>query len=51
MSSIAAWVFSASDDVSLLTRAYLPELLVVTLFVLLSFGIRRVFTRERRSSR
>jgi hypothetical protein len=51
VSAIAAWVSSASEDVSLLTRAYLPELLVVTLFVLLSFGIRRVFTRERRSSR
>ena len=51
MTTIAAWVSSASQDVSLVTGAYLPELLVVTLFVLLSFGIRRVFTRERRSSR
>jgi hypothetical protein len=48
---IAAWVSSASEDVSLLTRAYLPELLVVTLVVLISLGIRRVFSRERRPSR
>jgi hypothetical protein len=51
VSTLFAWVSSASEDVSLLTRAYLPELLVVTLFVLLSYGIRRVFARERRSSR
>ena len=51
MSTLFAWVSSASEDVSLLTRAYLPELLVVTLFVLLLYGIRRVFARERRSSR
>jgi hypothetical protein len=51
VSTLFGWVSSASEDVSLLTRAYLPELLVVTLFVLLSFGIRRVFTSERRSSR
>jgi hypothetical protein len=43
---IAAWVSSASEDVSLLTRAYLPELLVITVFVFVSWAIRRVFSRE-----
>ena len=48
---LAAWVSSASEDVSLLTNAYLPELLVITVFVLLTWAIRRVFARERRPSR
>lgn len=51
MGVLSAWVSSASEDVSLLTRAFLPELLLVTVLVVLTFAVKWVFERDRRSSR
>lgn len=51
MGALSAWVASASEDVSLLTGAYLPEFLLVTLLVLLAWTIKRLLTRDRRPSR
>lgn len=48
---LSAWVSSASEDMSLLTGAYLPEFLLVTVLVLIAFAIRRLFARDRRPSR
>lgn len=48
---LSAWVSSASEDVSLFTGAYLPELLLVTLVVLVTWTIRSLLARDRRSSR
>jgi hypothetical protein len=48
---LSAWVSSATEDVSLLTNAYLPELLLVTLVVFVSLAARVVVSRVRHSSR
>jgi hypothetical protein len=46
----AAWVASIGEDVRLLTSAFLPELLLVTLLLVVSWGIRRGFRRDARST-
>lgn len=51
MGSIAAWMSSASEDVSLLARTYLPELLVIALILVISWVARMLFHRERPHSR
>jgi hypothetical protein len=51
VSVLAAWVSSASEDVRLLTNAFLPEFLLITVLVVLMFGVRKVFERDHRSSR
>jgi uncharacterized membrane protein len=48
---LSAWASTASEDVSLLTGAYLPEFLLVTVLVVLILAIRRLFSRDRRSVR
>jgi hypothetical protein len=48
---LSAWVSSASEDVTLLTDAYLPELLLVTLVVAIALTVRVILYRARRPSR
>ena len=48
MGASAAWLASIGEDVRLLTSAFLPELVLVTLLLLLSWGIRRGFRRDAR---
>ncbi|HEX7487031.1 MAG TPA: hypothetical protein VF332_12830 [Vicinamibacterales bacterium] len=45
-----AWLASIGEDVGLLTNEFLPEFLLVTLLLLLFWGIRRRFRRDARSS-
>jgi len=45
-----AWVASVREDVGLLAGAYLPEFLLVSVLLLLLWGIKRRFTRDARSS-
>jgi hypothetical protein len=45
-----AWLASFREDVGLLTNEFLPELLLVSLLLLLVWGIRRGFRRDARQS-
>jgi hypothetical protein len=46
----AAWLASIGEDVRLLTSAFLPELLLVTFLLVVSWGIRRGLRRDARST-
>ena len=50
MGASAAWLASIGEDVRLLTSAFLPELLLVTLLLVVSWGIRRGLRRDARST-
>lgn len=45
-----AWLASFREDLGLLTDEFLPEFLLVTLLVLLLWGIRRWIRRDARSN-
>lgn len=51
MSTLYAFFASASEDVSLLSGEYLPELLLVTLLVLVMWTTKWFLTRDRGASR
>lgn len=44
-----AWLASVREDVGLLTNEFLPEFLLITVLLLLLWGIRRRFQRDARS--
>jgi hypothetical protein len=44
----AAWLLSIGDDVRLLAMEYLPELVLISLVLLLFWGIRRGLHRDAR---
>jgi hypothetical protein len=46
----AAWLVSIGDDARLVAREYLPELLLISLVLLLFWGIRRGLRRDARST-
>jgi hypothetical protein len=46
----AAWLASIGEDFRLLGKEYLPELLLISLILLLSWGIRRGLRRDARST-
>ena len=46
----AAWLVSIGDDARLVATEYLPELLLISLVLLLFWGIRRGFRRDARST-
>jgi hypothetical protein len=46
----AAWLASIGEDIRLLGMEYLPELLLISLVLLLSWGIRRGLRRDARST-
>jgi hypothetical protein len=46
----AVWLASIGEDLGLLTREFLPELLLVTVVLLISWGIRRGLRRDARST-
>jgi hypothetical protein len=46
----AAWLASIAEDIRLLGMEYLPELLLISLILLLSWGIRRGLRRDARST-
>ena len=48
MDASAAWLASVGEDVRLLGMDYLPELLLISLVLLLSWGIRRGLRRDAR---
>ncbi len=41
-----AWLASVREDVGLLTNEFLPEFLLITVLLLLLWGIRRRFQRD-----
>jgi hypothetical protein len=45
-----AWLVGIGEDFRLLAMEYLPEFLLVSLLLLLSWGVRRGFRRDARSS-
>jgi hypothetical protein len=45
-----AWLASMAEDIRLLTNEFLPELLLASVLVLVSWGIRRGFRRDARST-
>ena len=50
MGASVAWMVAIGEDLRLLAGEYLPELLLVSLLLLLSWGLRRGFRRDARSS-
>jgi hypothetical protein len=44
-----AWLASVREDVGLVTHEFLPEFLLVTLLLLIFWGIRKWFRRDARS--
>ena len=44
-----AWLASVREDVGLVTNEFLPEFLLITVLLLLLWGIRRRFQRDARS--
>ena len=50
MGASAAWLASIGEDARLLAREYLPELLLISLLLLLFWGIRRGLRRDARST-
>jgi hypothetical protein len=46
----AVWLASIGEDIRLLAREYLPELLLISLLLLLFWGIRRGLRRDARST-
>jgi hypothetical protein len=46
----AAWLASIGEDARLLAMEYLPELLLISLILLLFWGIRRGLRRDARST-
>jgi hypothetical protein len=45
-----AWFASMAEDVRLLSNEFLPELLLVSLLLLIAWGVRRGFRRDARST-
>jgi hypothetical protein len=45
-----AWFASMADDLRLLANEFLPELLLVSLLLLIFWGVRRGFRRDVRST-
>ena len=50
MDASAAWLVSISEDVRLVLLEYVPELLLISLVMLLYWGIRRGLRRDARST-
>jgi hypothetical protein len=46
----AEWLASIWEDIRLLGMEYLPEMLLISLILLLSWGIRRGLRRDARST-
>lgn len=45
-----AWLASVREDVGLLTNEFLPEFLLVSVLLLVLWGIRKRFGRDARST-
>ena len=50
MGASALWLASIGEDLRLLTREFLPELLLVSVLLLISWGIRWGLRRDARST-
>jgi predicted O-methyltransferase YrrM len=46
----AVWLASIGEDARLLTNEFLPELLLVSVVLLVSWGLRRGFRRNARTT-
>jgi hypothetical protein len=45
-----AWLVSIREDIGLLTHEFLPEFLLVSLLLLISWGLRKRLGRNARST-
>jgi hypothetical protein len=45
-----AWLVSIREDIGLLTHEFLPEFLLISLLLLVSWGLRRRWGRHARST-
>jgi hypothetical protein len=48
--TIVAWFAVAADDLRMLVGEFLPELLLASLLLLISWAVRRGFRRDARST-
>ena len=46
MGAALAWLVSVREDISLLTGEFLPEFLLVSLLLVLSWALRKRFRRD-----
>mgnify|MGYP005814161211 CR=1 FL=1 len=49
MAQTIAWLMSVREDLTLLISDDLPEILVVSLLVLVAWALRKLFSRNARS--
>lgn len=50
MGTTIVWLVSIREDIGLLTHEFLPEFLLVSLLLLLSWGLRKRLGRNARST-
>ena len=50
MTALWSWYASAREAIDLLTSEFLPEFLLVSVLVIVMFGVRRLLRRDARSN-